>query len=223
VSALGPTAIIGGTGRFGMALARRLARAGINIIVGSRDPRKASAAAASLGTSARGLANSDAAAAGQVIVVAVPYAAHRATLEPLADRVTGKVVVDAAVPLVSGEGRTRVDRPAAGSLALEAAALLPGARVAAAFHTVSYGMLDNLTLSPYGDVLICADDAVARETAEELVRAVGMRPVDAGGLSHSHALEQIAGLLLVVNRRYRRHDLGIAIAGLGDKDHGIRE
>lgn len=213
MSALGPTAIIGGTGRLGTALAKRLARAGIHVIVGSRDQSKANAAAALLGSPARGLVNSDAAEAGEVIIVTVPYAAHRATLESLADRVTGKVVIDAAVPLESG-GSIRVDRPPAGSLALEAAALLEGAKIAAAFHTVSSGMLDDLSRSPHGDVLVCADDPGARDVTGQLVRAVGMRPVDAGGLSHSHALEQIAALLLVVNRRYRRRDLGITIAGL---------
>jgi len=213
VSALGPVAIIGGTGRLGMALAKRLARTGIPVIVGSRDPAKASSAAAKVGPAARGLANSDAAAKSRVIVVTVPYAAHRATLESLASHVTGKVLIDTAVPLII-DGGVRVDRPTAGSLALEAAAVLAGARVAAAFHTVSSGMLDDLTRSPHGHVLVCADDAAAREVVEELVRAVGMRPVDAGGLSQSHALEEIAGLLLVVNRRYRRRDLGITIAGL---------
>jgi len=215
VSALGPVAIVGGTGRLGMALARRLSRAEVQVIIGSRDPAKAKSAAASLGAAARGLSNADAAAAGRVIVLSVPYAAHRVTVESLAVGAAGKVVIDTAVPLVTGEVQ-HVDLPPAGSLALETAALLPDAKVAAAFHTVSSAMLNDLERPPHGDVLICADDTNAKEAAEGLVRAVGMRPVDAGGLSHSHALEHLAGLLLVVNRRYRRRDLGITIAGLED-------
>jgi len=221
VSALGPVAIIGGTGRLGMALAKRLSRADIQVIIGSRALVKAKSAAASLGPAARGLSNGDAAAAGRVIVVSVPYAAHRVTVDSLAAGFGEKVVIDAAVPRVTN-GHMRVDRPPAGSLAMEAKSLLPDAKVAAAFHTVSSAMLNDLTRPPHGDVLVCADDPEAREAAEELVRAVGMRPVDAGGLSQSHALEQIAGLLLVVNRRYRRRDLGITIAGLDNKDYGIR-
>lgn len=196
-----------------MALARRLSRAEVQVIIGSRDPAKAKSAAASLGEGARGLSNADAAAAGRVIVLSVPYAAHRVTVESLAAGAAGKVVIDTAVPFVTGEVQ-HVDLSPAGSLALETAALLPDAKVAAAFHTVSSVMLNDLERQPHGDVLICADDMDAKEAAEELVRAVGMRPVDAGGLSQSHALEQIAGLLLVVNRRYRRRDLGITIAGL---------
>ncbi|HET6780668.1 MAG TPA: NADPH-dependent F420 reductase [bacterium] len=213
MSSLGPVAIVGGTGRLGMALAKRLSRAEIPVIIGSRDPAKAKSKATSLGPAARGFSNADAAAAGRVIILSIPYAAHRLTVASLAAGAGGKVVIDTAVPLVTGED-PHVDLPTAGSLAREAAALLPDAKVAAAFHTVSSAMLNNLEHPPHGDVLICADDADAKEATGALVRAVGLRPVDAGGLSESHVLEQIAGLLLVVNRRYRRHDLGITIAGL---------
>ena len=125
----------------------------------------------------------------------------------------GKVVLDAAVPLVSGGG-LRIERPKAGSLAQETQQMLPEAKVAAAFHTVSAGMLQDLRRELLGDVLICADDPDAREIATRVVGAVGMRPVDAGGLAHAHALEQLAALLRVMNRRYKRGDLGITIAGL---------
>ena len=66
----------------------------------------------------------------------------------------------------------------------------------------------------HGDVLLCGDDAGAKDAAAVLVRAIGMRPVDAGPLRSARVLEQLAVLLLGLNRRYRRHDLGITIAGL---------
>lgn len=210
---IGTVAIIGGTGRLGMGLARRLAKSGVPIVIGSRDAAKARAAAQSLVGNVRGAVNDDAAEAADFIIIAVPYEAHRTTLESLAAAVAGKVVVDTAVP-VEFAGGLRVNRVQAGSLAQETAQILSGAKVAAAFHTVSAPMLSDVSRPPHGDVLICGDEPAAKEAAATLARAIGMRPVDVGGLAGAHALEQLAGLLLVMNRRYRRRDLGITIAGL---------
>lgn len=209
----GPLAIIGGTGHLGLGLTRRLAGKGIGIFIGSRDRVKAQRAAAEIGSPAvRGLANVEAAAAALVIVIAVPFEAHRQTVSGIAGQTAGKVVIDTCVPLVFPGAR--VERPPAGSLAQEAAQLCPQAGVVAAFHTVSSGMLADLSRPLHGDVLLSGDDANAKETAAELIRAIGMRSVDAGGLEQAHTLEQLAGLLLSLNKRYRRPDLGITIAGL---------
>lgn len=210
-------ALIGGTGRLGRGLGMRLARSGAAVFIGSRDAGKAAAAAASIAASGvRGATNAEAAGAAGVIVIAVPYQAHRQTVTDIAAGTAGKVVVDAAVPVIAG-ATLQVDRPAAGSLAEEAARLLPEARIVGGFHTVSAVMLSDLTRDPQGDVLLCGDDATAKEVAAQLVRAVGMRPVDAGGLAAAHTLEQLAGLLFGLNRRYRRRDLGIRITGLEDR------
>lgn len=213
MSPVGTIAIIGGTGKLGMGLAGRLAAAGVAVIVGSREVERAVAAAATIRGGARGLLNQEAARAGDTVIIAVPYQAHRATLESLTAVATGKVVLDAAVPLASGGG-LQIERPRAGSLAEETQQMLVEAKVAAAFHTVSAGMLRDLRRPLLGDVLICADDPDARDVAARVVGAVGMRPVDAGGLAHAHALEHLAALLLAMNRRYKRGDLGITIAGL---------
>ncbi len=205
-------AIVGGTGRLGHALARRLHAAGADVMVGSRDAARAREAARSIGLPAdAGRSNVEAAGWASVVVVTVPNAAHRQILADIAPATAGKVVVDTTVPLRrSGE----MALPEAGSAAEEARGLLPAARVVAGFHTVSASMLADLTKPPHGDVLLCGDDPGAKDLVAGLVRLLGMRAVDTGKLGQARILEQLVGLLIAINRRYKRRDLGIAIAGL---------
>jgi 8-hydroxy-5-deazaflavin:NADPH oxidoreductase len=213
VSFAGRVAIVGGTGRLGSGMAKRLHRGGVGVLIGSRDPAKAQRAAASAGLPAQsGQANREAAAAADVVIVTVPYAAHRATLAEIDDAVSGKVVVVTTVPLDRGE----LIRPETGSAAQDAAALLPHSRVVAGFHTVSSAMLADLSRAPHGDVLLCGDDPAAKAIAADVARLMGLRPVDAGGLANAALLEQLAGLLLTLNRRYKKRDLGVHIVGLED-------
>lgn len=213
VPSVGTVALIGGTGRLGGGLARRLHQAGVDVLIGSRDPAKAAQVATALGLPAqRGRANRDAAAAAAVVIVTVPYEAHRATLGAIAGAVSGKVVVDTTVPFAAGA----MVRPEAGSAARDAASLLPEGRVVAGFHTVSSAMLADLSRPLRGDVLLCGDDGAAKDVVGGLVRTLGMRPVDAGGLASAAILEQLAGLLLTLNRRYKKRDLGVRIVGLED-------
>ena len=98
-------AILGGTGALGMGLAKRWAAAGYAVVLGSRSAEKASAAARDLvpGKGAppvRGADNLAAARAGDIVVIAVPFASHAAILDEIADAVGGKIVVDAVVPLM---------------------------------------------------------------------------------------------------------------------------
>ncbi len=205
-------AVIGGTGRLGGALARRLHGVGVDVLLGSRDVTKAQTAARSSGLSPEaGRHNREAAGAAGVIVVTVPYAAHREILLDIAAAAAGKIVVETTVP-PAGSGPA--GRPPAGSAAEDARTLLPGARIVAGFHTVSAPMLADLTRPPHGDVLLCGDDAGAKDTAAALVRAIGMRAVDAGPLAHARVLEPLAWVLMMINKRYKRRDLGIQIAGL---------
>lgn len=205
-------AIIGGSGHLGHALARRLHGAGVEVMVGSRDATRAQAAAQSLGLPLdAGRLNVEAARWAAVIVVTVPYDAHRQILESIAPVVSDKIVVDTTVRLGrSGERAT----PAYGSAAEEARELLPTAHVVAGFHTVSAAMLADPAQRLHGHVLLCGDDPGAKERVAEMVRLLGMRPVDTGKLDQAGILESLAGLLLAVNRRYKRRDLGIEIAGL---------
>lgn len=205
-------AIVGGSGHLGHGLAWRLHGAGVEVMVGSRDPARARAVAQSMGLpSDAGRLNVDAARWAAVIVVTVPYDAHRQILESIAPAVAGKVVVDTTVRLGrSGERAT----PALGSAAEEARELLPTAHIVAGFHTVSAAMLADPAQRLHGHVLLCGDDAGAKERVAEMVRVLGMRSVDTGKLGHAGVLESLAGLLLAINRRYKRRDLGIEIAGL---------
>ena len=202
----GRVAIIGGTGRLGLGLARRLQAAAVDIVLGSRDPARAETAARSMGLAAQaGRGNVAAAEAAEVIVITVPSEAHTQILSAIAEATAGKVVVDTTVSFTGS---------AAVSAAEEASRLLPRARVVAGFHTVSAPMLADLARPPHGDVLLCGDDEGAKESVAHLVRAIRMRPVDAGPLAHARILEQLPRVLVTINKRYRRRDLGIQIAGL---------
>ncbi len=207
-------ALVGGTGHLGLGLATRFAHAGIDVVIGSRTPEKAQESAARVGRDrVRGAGNADACRLAEMIIITVPYAAHHETLQALTELVDGKVVVDTTVPLAQGRP-VRLERPPGGSAAAEAQQLLPKGRVVSAFHTVSARMLADLSRPIRGDVLLCGEDPTAKASLEELVRAIKMRPVDAGGLALAHGLEHLAVLMIALNRRYRRDDLGITVAGL---------
>lgn len=209
----GPVAIVGGTGHLGLPLARRLHRAGERVLIGSRDAARAESAAedGGLGRTA-GRANVAAVREAAVIVIAVPYDGHEATLRLLAPDLDGKPVLETTVPY--DKATRSAHHPGGLSAAERAQQLAPGARIVAGFHTVSAVMLADLDRPAYGDVLLCGDDAGAKEIATALARVIGMRPVDAGPLRSARTLEQLAVLLFGLNRRYKRKDLGITVAGL---------
>ena len=210
---LGPVAVVGGTGHLGLPLARRLHRAGERVLIGSRDAARAESAAEEGGLGrAAGRANAAAVREAAVIVIAVPYEGHEATLRLLAPDLAGKPVLETTVPY--DKATRSAHQPDGLSAAERAQSLAPGARIIAGFHTVSALMLADVDRPAHGDVLLCGDDAGAKDIAASLVRAIGMRPVDAGPLRSARVLEQLAVLLLGLNRRYRRKDLGITVAGL---------
>jgi NADPH-dependent F420 reductase len=209
----GPVAIVGGTGALGLALARRLHRAGAGVLIGSRDAARAERAAEEGGLgSAAGRANLDAVRQAAVIVIAVPYEGHEPTLRALAPELAGKPVVETTVPY--DRAARSVHHPEGLSAAERAQGLAPDARIVAAFHTVSAPMLADPKRPLHGDVLYCGDDRGAKDAAAALIRAIGMRAVDAGPLRNARVLEQLAVMLFGLNRRYKRTDLGITVAGL---------
>ncbi|MGQ0549291.1 MAG: NADPH-dependent F420 reductase [Armatimonadota bacterium] len=204
-------AVLGGTGDLGLGLVVRLSAAGHHVVIGSRDPERGKAAAARLGLpDVRGAGNAEAARGADLVVLTIPSEGHaefvRALSAPLAD----KIVVDATVSM--GPKRAFVP-PAAGSAAAETKALVPGARVVAAFHTLSAHLLSDTTRPLDQDVLVCGDGA-ARPAVIDLVSSIGARGVDAGGLGAAATLEVLAILLIDLNIRYRWRDLGIRIAHL---------
>jgi 8-hydroxy-5-deazaflavin:NADPH oxidoreductase len=210
-------AILGGTGKEGAGLAARWALAGHSIIIGSRDPERAKTKAAELRDATQkmpimGESNAEAARLGTVIVIALPAQGLPATLPEVREGCRGKVVVSTVVPLTFG-GPRLFTPPAAGSSAEEAQALLPDAKVVAAFHHIAAHELSETEHPIDCDLLMCGE-ASAKETIGELARSMGLRPIDVGPLSNAGVLEGITAALATINRRYKLKNSGIKITGL---------
>ena len=200
-------AVLGGTGEQGRGLARRFALAGHSVVLGSRSAERASQAAADLPSTVTGAANADAAAAADVVIVAVPWDGHRELLVELAPVLAGKIVIDCVNPLgFDKQGAFALAVPE-GSAAEQAAAVLPESRVVAAFHHVSAVLLlDPLVESVDTDVLVLGDDREATDLVQELVASVpGMRGIFAGRLRNAHQVEAMTANLISINRRYKAH------------------
>ena len=201
--------ILGGTGDQGRGLARRLALAGNPVIIGSRSAERAVAAAQDLGADLgiRGMANPAAAAAADVVIVAVPWEGHGDLLRSLAATLAGKIVIDCVNPL-GFDQRGCYPLPATeGSAAEQAAAVLPGSVVVGAFHHVSAVLLlDPEVASVDLDVLVLGDDRSATDLVQALAaRIPGVRGVYAGRLRNCGQIEAFTANLVSINRRYKAH------------------
>lgn len=212
-------AVLGGTGKEGSGLAMRWAMKGYAVIVGSRDAERARARAVEMNTEVGGaqivgMANDEAALKADVVVLSVPYTAHKATLESVRDQVQGKVLIDLTVPLQPPKVRT-VHLPEGKSAALEAQALLgENVKVVAAFQNVSAEHLGDPNHVVDCDVLVCGNDAEAKAMVINLVAATGMRGVDAGSLANAVAVESLTPVLLYINKAYSVKGAGIRITGI---------
>ena len=200
--------LVGGTGPLGRGLAVRLAGAGHRVRLGSRDAGRAADVAAGLshpGLDVDGVTNAQAAGAA-VVFVTLPYAAQRATLPPLAERVAGKVVVSCANPLAFDDEGPRPLRVEAGSAAQECARLLPGARVVGAFQHIPVARLRRVDEPLECDVLLTGDDGDAKAVVAALAELIpGVRALDAGPLRLTGPVEDMAAVLVSVNMRYSAH------------------
>ena len=211
-------AIIGGTGALGTGLSMRWALAGYPVVLGSRSREKAQAAAREIeigngAPAVRGEDNATAARAGEIVVIAVPYASHDATLDEVADAVAGKIVVDAVVPLVPPKV-SQVHLPPHGSAAQSAQQRLgASARVVSAFHNVAAAKLKSGGAVDC-DVLVFGDDREARDAVIDLAAALGTRGIDGGVLANSVAGEALTAVLIAVNRRYKIPGAGLRITGI---------
>ncbi|MEV4414154.1 NADPH-dependent F420 reductase [Catellatospora sp. NPDC049609] len=203
--------ILGGTGDQGRGLAYRLALAGQQVLIGSRSAERAQAAAQELtelsGASVGGGENADVAARSDVLIVAVPYAGHADTLAGLADALVGKIVVDCVNPLGFDKQGPYALKVAEGSAAQQAEALLPGARVTAAFHHVSAELLADPSVTSMDlDILVLGDDRDAVAVVQALAgRIPGMRGVHAGRLRNAGQVEALTANLIAMNKRYKAH------------------
>lgn len=218
-------AIIGGTGDEGFGLALRFAKAGEDVVIGSRAAERGKAAAEKatgiLGDGAgrvTGTDNAEAAASSDVVFVTVPFAGQAEIYRSIkASLREGTIVCDATSPLATAVGRPawQVLTPWEGSAAEQAKAVLPKhVRLVSGLQTVSGEALQDLDRPLEGDVLLCGADADAKATVGELVAKIpNLRWVDAGVLSMARVTERLTALMVSVNRTYGRHDTGVRLTG----------
>lgn len=212
-------AVLGGTGKEGKGLAYRWAKAGYQVLIGSRTPEKAADTAKDLNTRLgdqayiKGFSNPEAAQQADIVVLTVPYPAHRATLENLKDALQGKLLIDVTVPLVPPKV-AKVQMPPAGSAAQEAHEMLgKNVLVCAAFQNISHEHL--LNDEPIEcDVLVTGTSPEAREEAIKLVEAAGLTGWDAGPLENSVVVEGLTSVLIGINKKYGATHAGIRITGV---------
>ena len=222
-------AIVGGTGPEGRGLALRLAMAGHEVVIGSRDAGRAAEAASGLlegrasvvpaeaGTSPpggvekgalaiSGAANADAVSDAEAVLLAVPFEGLRPTAESLRDALAGRLVVSIVAPVAFVDGQMRAVSVPEGSAGELTRDLLPESRVAAAFQNMSARDLLRAQHPLEGDVAVTADDDSARRETMALAEAMpSLRAVDAGPLSNSRYVEELTALLVNLNRIHKAH------------------
>jgi NADPH-dependent F420 reductase len=216
---------IGGTGPEGLGLAVRFAAVGYEIVIGSRSPERAQQAVEKIkarvpGARAVGMVNQEAVGRGDIVFVTIPFAGHRDTLEALAPAIGAKVVVDVVSPLSFEGGKIAVIAVPEGSAAEQAQALLPQARVVAAFHHLDASQLMRVERPVEADVLVCADHQEAKERVMALAEKIeGVRALDGGPVANSRYLEEFTVILVNLNKTYRAHS-SLKIAGIPDGRKG---
>ena len=215
--------IIGASGALGFGLAVRWGRAGVPVVIGSRDPDRAREAArraqqAVPDGSFSGAANAEAAAESEIVVLTVPFRSQSETLTNLKTVLrAGQLLVDTTVPLaaaVSGRA-TRLLGVWQGSAAEQAAEMVPdGVRVVSGLHTVSAALLTDLDYALGEDVLVCGDRKADRQVLVDVVDLIdGLRGVHAGSLEMARIAEALTPLLISINVRHKAH-AGIRITGI---------
>ncbi len=211
-------AVLGGTGKEGKGLAYRWAKAGYRILIGSRSSEKAVKAASEImellegSSSVVGTTNLEAAEQADIVVLTVPYSAHRDTLESVKDVLKGKLLVDVTSPLVPPK-LSKVQMPPAGSAAQEAKEILgEDVEVVAAFQNVSHELLLGEEQIDC-DVLVTGTSKKARAEVLTLVEATGLTGWDAGPIENSVVVEGLTSVLININKQYGSTHAGIKITG----------
>jgi NADPH-dependent F420 reductase len=213
--------VLGGTGPQGRGLARRFAAAGLPVVIGSRSAERAEETAGTLaeatGGQVSGADNAGAAAAGDIVVVAVPWDGHGDLLRDLAGALAGKIVVDCVNPLGFDKQGAYALQVEEGSAAQQAAALLPDSTVVGAFHNVSAVKLEDPEVTSVDtDVLVLGEgeDRAAVDRVQDLAGTIpGVRGIYGGRLRNAHQIEALTANLISVNRRYKAH-AGIRITDI---------
>lgn len=224
-------AILGGTGDQGLGIVVRFIQAGMNVIIGSRKAEKAESAVEKVKEllekdsipNLSGMANEDAAAKGDVLILTVPLAAQMGTLKSVKDSVDGKVLIDATVPLdtVVGGGPGRYVDLWQGSAAERTADILKDkdVKVVSAFNNISNSHLMNFNEEIDCDCLVSGDDLESKKIAMELINQIpGVKCIDCGPLEKARIVEKITPLLIGLNIKYKSHYGGLRITGLKNLD-----
>lgn len=218
-------AIIGGTGKEGNALAFRFARAGVRVLIGSRDAVKAQNAASETNkrigtTNVEGYSNREAATKADIVLLSVPFDGMKPILEDLREAAQNKIVINIASSL-DPERKSRAKLPAAGSVTAEVQQFFgETAKVVCAFQNISPEKLeavDEKTSSPVRidcDVLVCGGDKAAREIVIDLIRKIGIDAIDAGVLANAVAVEALTAILIAINIKYKVKGAGIRVVGV---------
>jgi len=208
--------IVGGTGNLGGALALRLGAPGVKIIIGSRDAEKAKKAVETLKAKLRagevvGTTNQQAVKDADFVVIAVPYEGHAQMVSDLKGQLAGKVVIDTVVPLKG----VKPFVPPAGSALQEAQQILgEEAPVIGALHNISAVDLGDVD-SSLGDVLVCGDNAEAKQKVIEIVQHIGATAYDGGPATNAYVIEGLTGVIIYLNRKYKSKHGSIKITGIG--------
>lgn len=210
-------AIVGGTGKEGSGLAVRWAKAGVSVVIGSREESKAKQVSEELnklhsGIPITGMANPAAAtAAEKLVVLTVPYSAHKNTLKDIQPNIAGKILVDVTVPLDPTNPR-KVIMPPEGSATEEAVALLgDSVKVVAALQNVSSGSLHVHDHPIHCDILVCGADKEAKQSTIELMEKLGVKAYDAGDAQSARAVEAMTAVLIGLNIKYKLKHAGLKI------------
>jgi 8-hydroxy-5-deazaflavin:NADPH oxidoreductase len=212
--------IVGGTGPAGRGLAVRLAAAGVRVTIGSRDAGRAVGIAAETVAAwpDRDLAvhgaENEAVTGADLVVVATPWDSAPATVRPLAEALSGKVVVSMANALVKDGREMLALVPPRGSVAAAIQQALPGSLVAASFHHLPAKEMSDLRSGLEADVLVCSDHPEATAATMSLIGVIdGLRPLDAGSLNQAAAIEAFTAVFVTLNIRHRAHST-LRLAGI---------
>ena len=211
-------AVIGGTGKQGSALARRLARAGVRVVIGSRDALKGETTARGINTAlgittVSGMSNQEAASRGDIVLLALPYEGMRPILEDVREAVMGKIVINIASAIES-QRKSRAQIPPEGSITAEVQKFFgTNTRVVAAFQNISPEGLEGESKID-SDVLVCGGDREARAQVIALVQKMGFDAFDAGTLANAVAVETMTAVLIAVNIKYKTKGAGIRLTGV---------
>lgn len=209
--------IIGGSGPAGRGLAVRLASAGYNVVLGSREADRAGQVAGALTWRGQGTVTggtNESATECDVVILATPWDSAVSTVVPLRKQLVGKVVIS-MVNALQKQGRELVPMyPARGSMAGEVAAALPGSKVTGAFHHLPAADMENLDSGLDADVMVVGDDVEARTLTVEITDAMeGLRAVEVGSLSLAGAVEAFTAVCITTNIRHKAHTY-VKLAGL---------